>query len=404
MSGRWSWGNFAAVAALCAASYYLYEWRGGYSSAFLFHGTAALLVLSFVSLALGLGRVDVRRQLPNSRFFAGEDAHVLVTLQRGSTIPAGWLIVSDVWTDGLAERRYSRLLFPGFRSTMRFRYKLNRLARGQYRFLRMEVDAGDWIGLLRQKRVFPVESVFTVYPRPLPLQLYAHGTADDSERTAAPNRPENRSTPIVASIRAYAAGDPMQRIHWKASARTGTLQTKVSDPFESRKLAIVLNGTSAGQTDGELFETCVRAAAGLIEWAVRQGSTAGLLIGSAVPLREPFERRSDPVSAYELLSRARSDGVVAGAELLLRESAGWPHDCSVVYITAALDEPLVRAARMMRSGRRGLAVWLVRPDMPQDGMQSRFLQELETAGCRTSIIRSTRSHAFETGGADDVIA
>lgn len=404
---RWGWGNFAAVAALCAASFGLYEWRGGYSSSFLFHGTAVLLGIAFFSMLFGMRRIRAERQLPQSRFFAGEDAHVVITVRRGGPIPSGWMIVSDVWTDGRSEYRHSRLLLPGFRSVLRFRYKLNKLARGRYRFVRVEVDAGDWMGLLRKRVIVPLEAELAVYPKPLSLAWNRRGVSAESGKSIVDSKLANEPASIVTGVRPYTAGDPLQRIHWKATARTGLLQTKSADPFESDKIAVMLDGSRdgfAGQDGEARFESGVRAAAGLLEWAAKRGAAASLHTGSDQPFSLPFARRSDLADALELLSRVRADGDVSGADMLLRESAGWPIDCSVVFVTGCFDEGLVRAAAILRSGRRALTVWFVQTDSPLADKERYWMQQLESSGCRVAVLHSPRSHLHSPGGAEDVIA
>lgn len=404
---RWGWGNFAAVAALCAASYGLHEWRGGYSSSFLFHGTAVLLFVAFVSMTFGMRRIRAERQLRQSRYFAGDDALVAVTVRRSGPLPAGWMIVTDVWTDGRSEYRHSRLIFPGFRSVLRFRYKLNKLARGRYRFLRVEVDAGDWMGLLRKRVVVPLETEFAVYPKPLSIAIAPRGARAESGKTVTAAKPGHDTVSVVSGVRPYMAGDPRHRIHWKATARTGSLQTKSTDPVESDKIAVMLDGSRSGfggKDGGALFEASVRAAAGLLEWSVKQGASVSLHSGSAHPLSLPLARRADLLDAFDLLSRAQADGNISGADMLLRESSGWPNDCAVVFVTGALDEGLVRAARILRTARRTLTVWLMQTDAPLSDKERYWLNELETSGCRVAVLRSPRSHAFSPGGAEDVIA
>ncbi|TMV44445.1 DUF58 domain-containing protein [Paenibacillus mesophilus] len=402
----WGWGNFAAVAALSAASFGLHEWRGGYSSSFLFHGTALLLGIAFFSMCFGIRRIRAERQLPQSRFFAGEDAHVIVTIRRSGPIPSGWMIVSDVWTDGRSEYRHSRLLFPGFRSVLRFRYKLNKLARGRYRFIRVEVDAGDWMGLLRKRVIVPLEAELAVYPKPLSLVWNRRGVSAESGKLIVAARLANEPASVVTGVRPYTAGDPLQRIHWKATARTGLLQTKSADPFESDKIAVMLDGSRGGFSgqDGDArFEAGVRAAAGLLEWTAKRGTAASLHTGSDRPSL-PLARRSDMADALELLSRARADGDVSGADMLLRESAGWPNDCSVVLVTGCFDEALLRAAVILRSGRRSLTVWFVQTDSPLADKQRYWMQQLESSGCRVDVLHSPRPHLYSPGGAEDVTA
>lgn len=408
MTRRWSFGSFIAVAAICAGSYGLSEWRGGYSASFLSWGMAVLLGMALLS-GLGMRRIRAERMLSQYRFFAGDDAHVILDVRRGGPVPSGWMIVSDVWTDGLREYRHSRLLFPGFRSEIRLRYKLKHLARGHYRFVRIEVDAGDWLGLLRKNVTLPVETEFAVYPKPLSLNPAAQGETSESGNPALRRRPDHRSSPIVTSVRAYTPGDPLQRIHWKATARSGLLQTKVTEPLESERLAVVLDVSRNGfiGTSGEsLFETAVRAVAGLLEWTVKEGALASVYAGSAPTLSLPPARRFDLLDVYELLSRARLDDNGSGADMLLRESAGWAGGSSVVIVTSVADESLARAARILRTSRLKLMVWLVRFDAPMPERQRRLIEELEASGCRVRLLRAPRTHAdaAQAGGAEDVIA
>lgn len=407
MTSRWSYGNFAAVALLCAASFGLHEWRGGHSSSFLFYGTAALLCFALVSLVVGMRGVRAERAIAQSRFFAGDDAFVAVTVLRRSSLPSGWIVVTDIWTDGRAEYSYSRLLFPGVRSAIRFRYKLNKLARGRYRFVRIEVDSGDWMGLLRKKVVIDAETEFSVYPKPLTVSVAPRGALSEAGTAIAPRPSDVNGSPIVAGIRPHAAGDPLQRIHWKATARTGALQTKVTEPLESDYVAVVLDGSRgsyAGNNGDALFEACVRAAAALLEWTVRQRAFASLHAGGEQPLALPIARRTDYTAALELLSRARADGVMAAADSLLRESAGWPYSCTIVLVTAAVDESIVRAARILRSGRRQLTIWLVQSESVVSGQHRQWIKELASFGCRVDLLKPPRAHSYSPGGAEDVIA
>ncbi|MEF3304726.1 DUF58 domain-containing protein [Paenibacillus sp. GYB003] len=409
MTGRCGWGNFAAVAILCAGAYGLSEWRGGYSASFLFYGTAVLLAVSLGQAAFGMRRIEARRSLSQYRFFAGDDAHVIVDVSRSGPLPSGWMIVTDVWTDGGGEFRHSRMVLPGFRTAVRFRYKLSGLARGRYRFERFEIDSGDWFGLIRKKATVLAETEFVVYPKPLSLAIAPSGEADEAGRTALPPYAAREFAPLVASVRDYAAGDPLQRIHWKATARSGSFKTKEAEPLESARLAVVLDpspGGFAGRDGDALYEAAVRAVAGLLEWTVGEGALASVHAGSAQELTLPPARRYDLLDVYELLSRARMGGAESGADLLLRESAAWPRGCTVVFVTRALDESLVRAANLLRAGRRRLAVWLVRPGAAAalGERERRLLEELERAGGQVAMLRAPAGPVYGAGGAEDVIA
>jgi len=403
----WSWGNFAAVAGLCLGSYGLYAWRGGYSSSFLLYGTAALLILALLPVTFGMRGLRVERSIAQSRYFAGEDVPVTVTIRRGTAFPAGWIVVTDVWTDGREEYRHSRLLFPGFRGIVRYRYKLSRAARGQYRFFRTDVHAGDWIGLLRRRLSFAGETGITVYPKPLQLDQYGKRTFAESDNPVALPWMKPSQSAVMTGIRGYAPGDPQRTIHWKATARSGSLMTKSSDPTDSGRLMVVLDRSSdvyEGKEGAERFEACIRVAAGLAEQAVRQRLQIGLYTGRHPDQAFPLALTPGLTGSYELLSRVKADGSGSAADLILQEATGWPAECPVALVTAAADESVVRAARILRTCRRRLDVWLVHTGTEMPNRYRPWVQELETAGCRVYAVALVRSHWREAGGAEDVIA
>jgi hypothetical protein len=74
------------------------------------------------------------------------------------------------------------------------------------------------------QELFPAEII--VYPRPLPVHKIEHLFHQGSGEAARPLALfENVSLP--AGNRDYAYGDSFHKLHWKATAKTGTLQTKV---------------------------------------------------------------------------------------------------------------------------------------------------------------------------------
>ena len=50
-------------------------------------------------------------------------------------------------------------------------------------------------------------------------------------------------------MRAYEAGDPLKRVHWPATARTGQLQCKIYEPTTLTGATIVLDFASVGATE-----------------------------------------------------------------------------------------------------------------------------------------------------------
>ncbi|MBW8348731.1 DUF58 domain-containing protein [Bacillus sp. IITD106] len=70
-------------------------------------------------------------------------------------------------------------------------------------------------------------------------------------------------------VRDYIAGDPFHHIHWKASAKMQTLQSKVFSPIASRGWLIILNISERYSINARL-EEMISQAAFLIDYALKE--------------------------------------------------------------------------------------------------------------------------------------
>jgi uncharacterized protein (DUF58 family) len=89
-------------------------------------------------------------------------------------------------------------------------------------------------------RYWPVdfETSVTVFPCPLRCDLalvFVHRGPQDDEGEDAASREE---TDIVG-VRPYIEGDAMKRVHWKSSARTGKLQTRLYDGTSTQTGSVI---------------------------------------------------------------------------------------------------------------------------------------------------------------------
>ncbi len=113
-------------------------------------------------------------------------------------------------------------------------------------------------------------------------------------------------------IRDYTGTDPMRKVNWKASAKTGTLKVNQYYDNSSRLLTIFLNVSQKGiLKQDDLVEESIRVARSFLEWFIQRG----------IPIR------------------IFSNGVdkLTGEELSIREGAGLSHIDSCLKQLAKLD-------------------------------------------------------------------
>jgi uncharacterized protein (DUF58 family) len=168
----------------------------------------------------------------------GESTEVAVTLTNRGIVPILWALVEDLIPDLSLRKKPARLTVKGKRihvaalrgkQTKILKYTVTFLMRGYYPLGPTLLETGDVFGLHRRHRVVGKPIYVMVYPHVLPLPKYDFA----SERPIGEVRLQNRlfeDPTRTAGVREYQAGDPLQRVHWKVTARTGVLHCRVYEP------------------------------------------------------------------------------------------------------------------------------------------------------------------------------
>jgi uncharacterized protein (DUF58 family) len=168
----------------------------------------------------------------------GQSTDVVVTLSNSGALPILWVLVEDLLPDFSIRQKPSRLSVKGKRiqvvslggrKTRTIKYTVTYLMRGYYPIGPTLLETGDVFGLHRRHRVIGKPVYVMVYPKVLPLPKYDFA----SERPIGEIRLQNRlfeDPTRTAGVREYQVGDPLQRVHWKVTARTGVLHCRVYEP------------------------------------------------------------------------------------------------------------------------------------------------------------------------------
>jgi len=185
-------------------------------------------------------------------------------------------------------------------------FEVNR--RGEYRLGDATVTVQDPFGVFSLTRVFPGSECVIAFPRLLSfprLRIALTSPLDGQRVRFAPNH----DTSQLMGIHAY-ANDPMNRIHWKATAHSGTLYVKDFSPSASKTVVILLNLTLRHTPifDTDAFEDYLSTVAGSI---ANYANDAHLPFGLVVLGQDQWSSGSGNGAAHlvkclSLLARARS--------------------------------------------------------------------------------------------------
>jgi uncharacterized protein (DUF58 family) len=168
----------------------------------------------------------------------GASVEVVVTLTNRGALPILWVLVEDLVPDRATRQKPARVAIKGKRlqvaslgprRTKTIKYTVTFQMRGYYPLGPALLETGDVFGLHRRHRVVGTPVYVMVYPRVVPLPKYDFA----SERPIGEVRLQNRlfeDPTRTAGVREYQLGDPLQRVHWKATARSGVLHCRVYEP------------------------------------------------------------------------------------------------------------------------------------------------------------------------------
>ncbi len=179
----------------------------------------------------------------------GSLVRVEIKLTNTSKIPVLWLLAEDLvprWattsdppTLKLQGARLRVMLLWGH-ETKKVIYEVKCHRRGYLQIGPTVLETGDMMGLYRRYRVGTEPQYITVLPEVMPLTGYEIGSRRPIGEIRMRENVMDDPTRL-RGIRQWQPGDPMRSVHWAATARTGTLHSKVYEPSSIVGATLVLD-------------------------------------------------------------------------------------------------------------------------------------------------------------------
>jgi uncharacterized protein (DUF58 family) len=184
----------------------------------------------------------------------GDSIEVSLELTNTGSLPIPWLLIEDLVPESTFRQKPPRLVIKGKRlhllvlgprGTKRIRYTVTFAMRGYYPLGPTTLETGDVFGLHRRHRIVGEPAYILVYPKVLPLPRYDFASQRPIGEVRLANRLFEDPT-RNAGVRPYVVGDPLQRVHWKATARTGQLHCRVYEPTSLAGASVLLDFHEGG--------------------------------------------------------------------------------------------------------------------------------------------------------------
>jgi uncharacterized protein (DUF58 family) len=353
-----------------------------------------LLIVSLVARVwnhLVLHRVSYQRTLTPRRAFIGETVDLTLTVENRKLLPVAWLRVMDEWpadlrlveesntgspdddasTGGLGELRTTsipeRSLLTNVFSLrwyerVRRHYTILCEQRGYYRLGTARATSGDILGMQRREYAYANLDWLLVYPRVLPIEELGLPPKNPFGEVRA--RQQIFEDPArTIGVRDHQPEDGFRRIHWKATARTQALQSKVYEPTTSFTLVTFCNVATFDRywygTIPELLERCITVAASVSAYAAERRYVIGLVANGCIPRSDqpikvlPGRNPQQLSRVLEALAVVTPVATQSIAELLAHESPRLPWGATLAVVTANVNDELYSTLlRLHDAGRR----------------------------------------------------
>jgi len=263
----------------------------------------------------------------------------------------------------------------GMYERVQYRYVIPARTRGLHRIGPAALSASDPFGMVSRRMTIPTSDSFIVYPRVVPVSTVVV-PARQPFGDFAPVQPVVEDPMRMAGVREYVPGDSPRRIHWRATARVGRLQTRVYEPSASPIAAVFLDTiTFSHMWEGQnaaLLELAVTVTASITSQLLGGKHQVGLYANAPVPLRSrtiripPGRRPGQLTRILEQLALLMSVYGDRIERLVVDEVPKLPWGATIVIITTNVTETMQRTLlRLARSSGNGRFVLVAIGDVPQ---------------------------------------
>ena len=336
-----------------------------------------------------LRNLHYRRSFAHTRAFYGDDVPITFTAENLKPLPLTRIDVYEQVSPQVQIRDHQlypsmdtrNLMFEsvyslGMYERVTHHYVLHCHHRGWQLFGPVRLEVRDPFGVVIRQMRLPDRSGVLVYPRMVPMTTFVVA-ARQPLGDKKPATPLVEDPMRVTGVRPYVPGDSPRRIHWRATARTGDLQTRVFEPSASPVAAIFLDTITfshlwEGQ-NSNLLELSIVVAASMSRQLIDARHQVGLYANAPAGRRTRTVRISPGRRGGQLQKILENLAMLQPAfgdrieRMLSQELHRLPWGATAVIITsqvtATFQRSLLRLARSGGSARFVIVAIGERPDI-----------------------------------------
>lgn len=335
----------------------------------------------------GLRDLEYDRRLSADRAVVGDTVNLDIAVWNRKALPLPWVAADDLVTDGVVVRERPSLELDeagtqrrslrntwalGWYERVTRHYHLEARQRGVYELGPIRFHIRDLMGrhAVTEERELPAR--LTVAPRTIRVHDAGTNRAPIGERRARQSLVHDPS--LFGGVRPFQPGDPLRRIHWRATARMGVPVSRRWEPARSRQVILVLDvQTVEGPSwemawDEDAFESLCVAAASLARSLLHGGAAVGMAAAGfsgtsqRLAFLPPRSGLAQLGRVTDLLARLGpiSSGTLPG--LLTWLTRRVPSGASLVVLTARAPHAVQPTLRRLQASGYGVEILVLGAD------------------------------------------
>ena len=326
-----------------------------------------LIIISWVWSRVGSANMKASVNRPTGPFSVGDTLSERIVIQNSNGAPKSWVEVEDKTT--LPDVAFREVTSFGLMVTFK---RVDMYApltqRGEYDLGPLVIRASDPFNLFPRDIEFEGIDKVLVYPRVLPLPDLAASRVLLADGHSRRQRMNVLSTD-VASVREYADGDPIGRIHWLTTARTGDLMVKQFDQGSAGEMWVIFDqhiDAQAGIGKESTDEYGATIAASIVDKYTRTFTEVGYVAyGSNTLVASPEHTGSHRENILRHIAASRPTGEIPMIQALATLDRELFVSSTVIVITAAKEGEWIDALGTLQ--QRGIQVICIMLDRESFG-------------------------------------
>ena len=249
--------------------------------------------------------------------------------------------------------------------------------RGSYSVGSIEIANGDPFGLFRRERRFGDPRNIIVFPRTHNVMEFEIPPADISGDSSVRRR-SHTVTPHASSVREYASGDSLSRVHWASSARMGKLMSKEFDLGRAAEVWVLVDlekDIHIGELEDSTDEYAVSIGASLAKRYLEANLPVGLIAYGDKRYFLSAETGTGQLErVMQYLALSKTEGGVSLEEALPKDETLWTHLSTVIVVTSSPRVDWTTA--LIALARKGVKLVVVLVDAASFGAPFNTLEVL----------------------------